>query len=154
MAVAQSQYLRIFDAAGVTYERWQSYYATSVVTWESESWIYIPFIADGFTAGVSGDDANISVTAPATLSIMQAFDDAITEGRLVELKIYTFDPGVDNDEPQAGQDLVGLYIGQVVGGTGDLTSMTIQLGSALSPVGSQVPPRKFTTLIMGQGCRL
>jgi len=42
----------------------------------------------------------------------------------------------------------------VVGGGGKLTNVRINLGSALSPVGAQFPPRKFTTAIMGKGCRL
>lgn len=154
MATAQSQYLRIFDTAGVTYERWQSYYVNAVVTWDSAPWIYVPFYADGFTAGISGDDANVSVTAPGSRLVIDAFEDAIRDGRLAEIEIYTFDPGVNNTTPQAGQELIGSYVGQIIGGTGTLTGITIQLGSALSPVGSQVPPRKLTTLMMGQGCRL
>jgi hypothetical protein len=78
---------------------------------------------------------------------------AIRDGRLVDLNIYQFDSSADNNTPQAGQELVAAYTGQVVGGNGGLTSLTIQLGSALSPVGAQVPPRKLTVAIMGQGVR-
>lgn len=154
MATAQSQYLRIFDTAGVTYERWQSYYINAAVIWESVPWIYVPFIADGFTVGISGDDANVSIKVPANKLISSTFEDALWNGRLAEIKIYTFDPTIDNNQPQNSQELVGSYVGQIIGGTGTLTSITIQLGSALSPVGSQMPPRKFTTFMMGQGCKL
>jgi hypothetical protein len=154
MARAQSQYLRIFDTAGVTYIRWQSYYVASTVSANGTTWSYVPFIADGFTAGISGDEAAISVTAPATRPVMSAFEGAIKAAQLVELLIYQFDPQDGNTEPQVGQVLVGSYVGQVVGGSGGLTSITIQLGSALSPVGAQIPPRKFTTSMMGVGCRL
>jgi hypothetical protein len=154
MARAQSQYLRIYDTAGVVYSRWQSYYGNTTVSWNSQSWQYIPFIAEGFTAGISGDETDISVTAPATSVVMQAFEAAIQRGRLVELSIYQFDTIYGNDTPQDGQELVGSFTGQVVGGSGGLTSMSIQLGSALSPIGAQIPPRKFTTRIMGKGCRL
>ena len=154
MARAQSQYLRIYDTAGVTYQRWQSYYSNTTVSWSSASWQYVPFIADGFTAGLSGDEADISIAAPATSVVMDAFLTAIRRGHLVELSIYQFDTIYGNDTPQTGQELVASVIGQVVGGSGGLTSMTIQLGNALSPVGAQIPPRKFTTRIMGKGCRL
>ena len=154
MARAQSQYLRIYDTAGVTYQRWQSYYANTTVSWDSSSWQYVPFIADGFTAGISGDESDISVTAPATSVVMDAFLAAIRRGRLVQLDIYQFDTLYGNDDPQTGQELVASVTGQVVGGNGGLTNMTIQLGSAISPIGAQIPPRTFTTRIMGKGCRL
>ena len=150
---AQSQYLRIYDAGGTTYERWQSYYANAAVTWSSATWLYVPFIADGITAGSSGAEGSLSVTAPATGLAVDAFLAAIREGRLVDLSIYQFDSTLGNDTPQAGQELVAAFTGQVVGGSGGLTSLTIQLGSALSPVGAQVPPRKLTVAIMGQGIR-
>lgn len=150
---AQSQYLRIYDSGGTTYQRWQSYYANTSVTWSGAKWLYVPFMADGITAGISGDESSVAVTAAATSMVLDAFETAIREGRLVDLSIYQFDSLVDNDAPQAAQELVAAYTGQVVGGGGSLTSLTLQLGSALAPVGAQIPPRKFTTAIMGQGVR-
>lgn len=154
MARAQSQYLRIYDTAGVTYQRWQSYYANTTVNWDSASWAYVPFVADGFTAGIGGNEASVSVTAPATSVVIDAFEQAIRNGYLVQLSIYQFDTLQGNSSPQAAQSLVGSFTGQVAGGSSKLTSITLQLGSALSPVGAQIPPRKFTTAIMGKGCVL
>lgn len=153
MARAQSQYLRLYDSSG-TYHRWQSYYAGNSVTWQNQEWQYLPFIADGITAGISGDDSDIAITTPATTVVMQALEDAIRLGWLAELTIYQFDTLLGNDTPQSLQEMVATFTGQVVGGSGRLTSMTIQLGSALSPVGAQIPPRKFTTAIMGKGAIL
>lgn len=153
MARAQSQYLRIYDSGGTTYQRWQGYYANTSVSWNQASWLYVPFIADGLTAGISGDETNISITAPATGLVIDAFLAAMQYGRLAELSVYAFNTESGNDTPQFGQILVGRYTGQVVGGSGGLTSLTLQLGSALSPVGSQVPPRRFTASLMGQGVR-
>lgn len=153
MARAQSQYLRVYDIGGTTYRRWQSYYANTSVTWQNVKWLYVPFMADGVTAGISGDESNVTVTAAATSMVLDTFETAIREAWLVELSIYQFDAAVDNDNPQATQELIAQYTGQVVGGRGSLTSLTLQLGSALSPIGVQVPPRKFTTAIMGQGIR-
>lgn len=154
MARAQSQYLRIYDAAGTTYQRWQSYYANTTITWEGSPWQFVPFVADGFTEGISGDESNITVQAPAIINVVSAFEAAILLGRLVELSTYQFDPLFGNDAPQAGQTLIARYAGQVAGGGGGLTSLTLQLGSAISPIGAQIPPRKFTTAIMGKGARL
>lgn len=153
MARAQAQYLRIYDDA-TTYQRWQSYYANVTVTWDGTPWQYVPFSADGFTEGISGDESNISVQAPAITTVVTAFEAAILDGRMVELSTYQFDPLNGNDVPQASQALIARYVGQVAGGGGGLTMMTLQLGSAISPVGAQIPPRTFTTAIMGKGARL
>lgn len=85
--------------------------------------------------------------------VLDAFEAAILQGRLVDLSIYQFNSDSGNDSPQTSQQLVAGYTGQVTGGAATLTSLTLQLGSALAPVGAQVPPRKFTTAIMGQGIR-
>ena len=155
MARAQAQYLRVYDAnTGVTYQRWQSYYGNLSVSWSGATWDYVPFMAEGFTEGVSGNESNITITAPATPIVVGAFDAALFRGDLVEIDTYQFDPLLGNDAPQVDQQLVGTYVGQVSGGSGGLTSLTVQLGSAVSPVGAQIPPRTFTTAIIGAGCRL
>ena len=154
MARAQSQYLRFYDAGGTTYRRWQSYYGGTTVTWSGQQWSWMPFEADGFSAGVSGEETSITLTAPANSEVVAAFTAAINGGQLVDLSLYMFDPSIDNAAPQAGQTLVASFTGQVVGGSASITTMALQLGSALSPVGAQIPPLKFTTAIMGMGCKL
>lgn len=94
------------------------------------------------------------ITAPAIDIVINAFESAIRYGHLAELSIYQFDSYVDNNIPQASQTLIGRSTGQVVGGTGNLTNIAIQLGNAISPVGAQIPPRKMTTAIIGKGCIL
>lgn len=154
MARAQSQYLRIFTAGGATLHRWQSYYSYRPVNFDGAEWSYVPFTADGFTAGVSGDEASVTVTAPAIPLVQQAFDQAALEGQFVEMLMYQFDSAVSNLAPLASQTLIGRFVGQAVGGIMTATTMALQLGTALSPVGAQFPPRKLTTAIMGQGAVL
>lgn len=154
MARAQSQFLRIFDPGGTTYHRWQSYYTNKAVALDSHYWAYMPFVADGITAGSSGDETSISIEAPATAEVIEAFEKALFYGRLAELRIYAFNALVDNTTPDPSQVLTASFTGQVIGGSGNLITLTLQLGSAISPVGSQVPPRVFTTGIIGVGCRL
>lgn len=154
MARAQAQYLRIFSAAGATFHRWQSYYTYRNVTWDNASWQWVQFSADGFTAGASGDETNLSVSAPATPLVTVAFEAAIRDGSFVEVSTYEFDANAGNQAPQDAQQLVASVVAQVVGASGTATSLSLQLGSALSPIGAQFPPRTFTTAIMGVGCRL
>jgi hypothetical protein len=153
MARGQSQFLRIFSGS-TTYQRWQAYYVNTSVTWESASWSYQPFDADGITAGEVQSEASISVTLPATTNVMEVVLQALDEARLAELRLYEFDTILGNNAPQAGQTLIASYLGEVVGVSGSFTSIQMELGSSLSPVGAQVPPRTFSTRLIGAPCKL
>ena len=153
MARGQSQYLRIFSGA-TTYQRWQSYYVNTSVSYGSAVWAYQPFDADGITAGEVQSESSISVTLPATTNVMEVVLQALNEARLAELQVYEFDTLLGNSTPQTGQTLIASYLGEVVGVSGGFTSIQMQLGSSLSPVGAQVPPRKFTSNLIGSPCKL
>jgi hypothetical protein len=153
MARAQAQYLRIFSGA-TSYQRWQSYYVNTSVSYGSAVWAYQPFDADGITAGEVQSESSISVTLPATTNVMEVVLQALNEARLAELQVYEFDIILGNSTPQAGQTLIASYLGEVVGVSGGFTSIQMQLGSSLSPVGAQVPPRTFSTRLIGAPCKL
>jgi len=153
MARGQSQFLRIFSGS-TTYQRWQSYYVNTSVTWESASWAYQPFDTDGITAGEVQSESSISINLPATTTVMEVVLQALNEARLAELKFYEFDTLLGNDTPQATQTLIASYLGEVVGVKGSFTSIQLELGSSLSPVGAQVPPRTFSTRLIGSPCKL
>ena len=150
---AQSQFLRIFSGS-TTYQRWQSYYVNTSVTWESATWAYQPFDADGITAGEVQSESSISIRLPATTNVMEVALQALNEARLAELRLYEFDTILGNSTPQSGQTLIASYLGEVVGVQGSFTSITMELGSSLSPVGAQVPPRTFSTRLIGAPCKL
>ena len=153
MARGQSQFLRIFSGSS-TYQRWQAYYVNTSVTWESAAWSYQPFDADGITAGEVQSESSISVTLPATTNVMEVVLQALDEARLAELRLYEFDTILGNSTPQTEQTLIASYLGEVVGVSGGFTSIQMQLGSSLSPVGAQVPPRTFSTRLIGAPCKL
>jgi len=153
MSRAQSQYLRIFSGS-TTYQRWQSYYVNTSVTWESATWTYQPFDADGITAGEVQSESSISIRLPATANVVEVVLQALNEARLAELRFYEFDTILGSATPQAGQTLIASYLGEVVGVQGSLTSIQLELGSSLSPVGAQVPPRTFSTRLIGAPCKL
>jgi hypothetical protein len=153
MARAQAQYLRIFSGS-TTYQRWQSYYVNTSVSYGSAVWAYQPFDADGITAGEVQSESSISVTLPATTNVMEVVLQALDEARLAELRLYEFDTLLGNTTPQPGQTLIASYLGEVVGVSGGFTSIQMQLGSSLSPVGAQVPPRTFSTRLIGAPCKL
>ncbi len=153
MARGQSQYLRIFSG-NTTYQRWQSYYVNTSVTWEGAAWSYQPFDADGITAGEVQSESSISIRLPATTNVLDVVLKALNGARLAELRFYEFDTILGNSTPQAGQTLIASYLGEVVGVRGRFTEVEMELGSSLAPVGAQVPPRKFSSKLIGAPCKL
>ena len=153
MAKGQSQYLRIFSGS-TTYQRWQSYYVNTNVTWDGATWSYQAFDTDGITAGEVESESSISVRLPATTGVMDVVLQALDEARLAELRFYEFDTTLGNSAPQAGQTLIASYLGEVVGVSGSFTEIQVELGSSLAPVGAQIPPRKFSTQLVGATCKL
>jgi hypothetical protein len=154
MARGQAQYLRIFDESAGTLQRWQNYYINSTVTYDAATWVFLGFDVDGFTAGQTGDEGGVSVTLPATAFMIDTVEDALRNARLVELQMFEFDTLDGNDAPQADQQLIASYVGEVVGAGGPFESISLELGSSLSPVGAQVPPRKFTSRLIGVPVKL
>jgi hypothetical protein len=154
MSRAQAQYLRIFTVGGLTLQRWHSFYGFKSVSYNGFTWQYQNFSADGFTDGDSGDETNMSISAPATPIVVTAFEQAIRDGIFVQVDTYEFDDEIDDQTPQADQQIITSVIAQVISGSATITSMNLQIGSALSPVGAQCPPRTLTTAIMGAGCQL
>lgn len=153
MAVAQSQFLKIYDSAGVVYARWQNYYGNTV-TWGGYSWQSISFSAEGATEAAGSQESDVTVTAIATTLTAQVIERSILTGRFAELTVYHFDPAYGNSVPQTGQQLITQYAGQIIGGGGGLTDITMQIGPSAALANLTVPTRKFTSVIMGQGCRL
>jgi hypothetical protein len=153
MARGQSQFLRIFSGS-TTYQRWQAYYVNTNVTWEGATWSYQPFDTDGITAGEVQSESSISIRLPATTAVTEVVLQALDEARLAELRLYEFDTRFGNDTPQTDQTLIATYLGEVVGVTGSFTELEIELGSSLAPVGAQIPPRKFSTQLIGAPCKL
>jgi hypothetical protein len=153
MARAQAQYLRIFSGA-TTYQRWQSYYVNTSVNWAGVSWSYQQFDADGITAGEGQSESSISIRLPATTNVVEVVLQALDEARLAELQLYEFDTNAGNSVPQPGQALIASYLGEVVGVGGSFTELEVQLGSSLAPVGAQVPPRTFSSRLIGAPCKL
>lgn len=149
---AQSQYLRIFSGS-FTYQRWQSYYVAENVTWEGQTWFYQPFDTEGISVGPVESEGSIRINFPASRVVMEAVLAALQQSRLVELRMYEFD-AIIGGGPQASQSLVASYLGELVAAQATLTTIEIEIGSSLSPIGVQVPLRTFTTELVGSPCKL
>lgn len=153
-AIASSQFLRISDAAGTAWHRWQSFYAHRSVTLNGQPWLFQPFEASALTIGQTGDEGGVTLELPATPLTLDAAAIAMAQGHVFELFSYEFTPTGTESAPPSSQQLVAQFAGEIVNASANLTGLRLELGSSLAPVGAQIPPRTFTTRLMGKGCRL
>lgn len=149
MAVGISQYLRIFKGA-TTYKKWQSYYVGQTI----DGYSYLPFETSSIVASYSADQSSSSVRLPATPEVVAAVEAAIANAYFAELKLYQFQTIGQNDAPPPDQELIASYVGEIIAGRSDLTSLTLELGSSLDPVGAQIPPRRYTIELVGNPAKL
>ncbi|NDC35745.1 MAG: hypothetical protein EBZ51_10310 [Synechococcaceae bacterium WB9_2_112] len=70
------------------------------------------------------------------------------------LRVIQFDESIASSGPPASYILAASCVGEVIGASASLSQITWKLGSALSPVGAQFPPRTAITPLIGVPCRL
>jgi len=153
MARGQALFVQLQDAGQVTtMARWQSFWIDATVTWQGHPWSYQPMDWSGVTSGSGGDQATLML--PRLPSIQSIMRQALAGPWIATLLVYQFDESLDAGSPQAGQVLIGSCIGQVVSASATATTLTLKLGSALSPIGAQFPPIIATDDLIGVPCIL
>ena len=151
---AQAQYIRIYESGGADYYRWQNYYVNSTVTWNSKTWDYFPFESRGVSESAAIGQTNVTLQLPATSLAVRAVEIALFNEYICEVRAYEFDNRLSNNVPQSGQTLIADFTGQVLNLSGSFISLNVELGTALSPVGAQIPPRTYTSRLVGNPIRI
>jgi hypothetical protein len=154
MARAQAALIEIGDGGGTSFARWQSQWVNQVVSFGGLSWDYQQLSWSGVTSGQSSSGDQASITLPGTLANHSLVERAMAQRWLFSITVIEFDEEAGDAGPPASVNIAAATIGECVGGSRTLTSRTIQLGSALSPIGAQFPPRSATTELIGVPCRL
>jgi hypothetical protein len=153
METVQTQFLKIFDEAAV-YHRWQNSYINETITWDNAAWNYQQFTADGITSGEVASEASLVLGVPCTATSEPAIRRALRNGHLILIEQYEFDIEPGQSAVPEAQRLIASYIGEVVGVRGSFTWLEVELGSTLAPVGVQIPPRTFSSYLIGVPCQL
>lgn len=169
MALAQAQLIRVADVP----VGFQSYWVNAVGYVDAELYRFLPFETGVITTTNTGDNQTLSVDLPATSEMFSLVEQSVAEQQVWVVSIVNLEaltnqgPGAEipgetyNGGPvrQFGQlddnlTLVARFYGEVIGCNSNMDTLSVQLGSSLSPVGSQVPPRKFSTSRVGAPLRL
>jgi len=153
MLRGQAAFVAIGDGFGAIYARWQSYWVDAVVSWDGQAWSCQQMDWSGVTSGqVTGDQATL--TLPAVPSVQAMTEQALAGPWVATLRVIQFDESIASSGPPASYILAASCVGEVIGASASLSQITWKLGSALSPVGAQFPPRTAITPLIGVPCRL
>jgi hypothetical protein len=154
--IQHAVFLRLWEpTANATGLALQNFYRQGPITIGADSYQFLDFTVDGLANTGTADQNELTLTFPGLTAISTAADDAMAEGWLATITVYQFDQAAKPDTPPAGQVVLLTAIGEVTGGSEDFpATVTITVGSALESLGAQVPPRRFTSALVGTPCRL
>lgn len=145
----QSQFLRIYTSGGSDHHLWQNFYVNQSVTVSSKSYRYFPFGWEGIGESSALGDQTVTLSMPATSLAVSAFEAAFTSKHLCQLQTFEFDARLGVSTPQAGQTLIGSFLGYVARMNGTFTELSVELGSTIAPVGAQIPSRTASNRLVG-----
>lgn len=154
MTVFFPAFLRIYDSTSTVFAV-QNFYQQGNITVSGEDYQFLPFSTSELPATLSADQATVTLTMPAINAASLALEGALSDGWLAQLTVYRFEADAAPDAPPSSQTTLITLTGEVTGGAlPSASTLTLELGSALAPLGAQVPPRVFSPSLVGIPCRL
>lgn len=153
--LARALTLTIWNDAGQVVASYQNHwYGPVVIDGREHQWL--DFQADGIFQGhVSGEGAT-AVTTARTVEAWELGVRAMAAGGtwLAQIELWEFSAQGAESLPPGTMARLGISRGQVVKVVNDpFTSLKFELGSALAPVGAQIPARTATSRLIGPGMR-
>lgn len=147
--------LTIWDQAGLVAASYQNHWYGPVVI-SGREYRWLDFEADGIFQGhVSGEGAT-AITTARTAEMWELGVRAMAAGGtwLAQLELWEFSAQGAESLPPGTMNRIGISRGQVVKVVNDpFATLKLELGSALAPVGAQIPARTATSRLIGPGMR-
>jgi hypothetical protein len=129
---------------GTVVRQWQNRWPQAV-----ESHTFMPFRIDGINSAISSTSDTVSIQFPETKAVVDLVELAVAEAYIVQLTIKKY----TSPSATTGGIVVAVTTGEVVQASMNTQVVQVVLGSSLDPVGAQVPPRRYTTTILGAPAR-
>ena len=155
MTTHRPTFLRIYEpVTDSTAFAVQNYYH-STITVSGVGFQFLDFSVEGLQSTYNADQNELTVTLPA---LTTAVDVAArgTGTLLAEVTVYNFEAATAAEAPPVGQVTLLQFVGLLA--SWELpnfdTTLAVTIGSALSPVGAEFPPRRYSSAIVGIPCRL
>lgn len=155
MSLARALTLVIWSETGQVVKAYQSHWL-GIVTIDGRRFEWLPFEGSGIFQGHVSGEASTSVELPATRENWELCVRAMASGGrwLAQLELWEFNAIGAESLPPANMTRIGITRGQIVSASNDpITTIKLELGSSLSPVGAMIPPRTATTRLIGPGMK-
>jgi|TARA_S200002703_G_C3669882_1_gene205666 hypothetical protein len=125
--------------------KFQNFFIAKDMTYNDDTYTFVPFGFSGVTVNRTGDGLESSLVFPNNDLTRGWAVEAIDQHYVMEVDVLI----IDSTSATGSHTPVHTYIGQVVGGQWDNASLTLQLGTVLDAVGTDVPRRSLTRQLIG-----
>jgi len=105
---------------------------------------FLPFAFSGVTVTKTGDNQPAALAFPNNVLSRDFATVAVSERYIANVRTVLINP--DNKEDYT---LINRYIGQIITGKWDSTTLTLELASVLDAVGTDVPRKRLTQQLVG-----
>jgi len=149
LAFAQFITLRTEDAVGGY--RFQNYWVNEdapfahVETGELFMYGFMPFVFSGTTVTKAGDNQPATLAFPNNALSRGWGQTAVQDRWIANIRTVIVNPANKSESPT----LITRYVGQIVSGKWDATSLQLELASVLDAVGNDVPRKRLTRQLVG-----
>jgi hypothetical protein len=146
-------FLHVYEPGGSTAYSVQNFYH-STITQDGIAYQFLDFGVDKFTSAVTADANEITLTLPALTGAREMVGTG-TGFYLAAITAYQFTAAVAPEAPPAGQAILAQFVGRLISWSiQGVSTLSVVVGSPLSPVAAQFPARRYDSTMVGIPCRL
>nr|BAR34298.1 putative phage minor tail protein [uncultured Mediterranean phage uvMED] len=143
MTVGLAQFLTVTDASGTVLDRWQNYWINETV----DGFAFAPFNVAGLISKVSSGAESVEIQFPATPDNATMIELGMQLYYIATIEQYQFLPPVSG--VPSSKTKIGFFTGEFQSAEFNESSLLLGVGANLDSTESQVPPRNFTTVMVG-----
>jgi len=124
--------------------RYQNFYINQTATYGGQTYSFLPFGFSGVSVNRSGDNTDASLIFPSNQLARSWGIEALENRWLATVYVLALNP-----DSNSGGTLMHSYTGAVASGQWDETTLTLTLNTVLDAVGSDVPMRRISQVLVG-----
>ena len=126
--------------------KWQNFFVDKTV----DGYVYRNFQSTDVVMNRSASEGGINVTMGATADNLALFEDAIANEWLAELVIYEMNVAGGMPSDLTGATIAARFVGEIMGMETNLTTLAVEIGTAMDAVSGEIPGRRITTSLVGR----
>ena len=141
---ALAAFITLTKANGTLLHKWQSYQPGTVV----DGFAFAPFSVSAIQDASSGSAGAMQVQLPISGEAWAIVANGVDMRYAADVSLEMFVPNTDGTMPPSRQ-VVARYVGEIVGGTINATTVVVEIGDCLDAVEAQAPHRVYTVALVG-----